>query len=304
MAFSITTLNAFTAETAGFVAKKVLAQQTLNIPGITLIPGVKGGSTVALNKVSDVIYPKAGGCGFTATGATTITQNMVTPVLHQVNKSWCPETLYPTYLSQMMSQGSMQEDFPESQFVYDLMMSEIQKSNEIKMWQGSVSGGDLIDGFLTKLTADSSRISGTTVSNPSSTTIDDMVNDMYNSLVTNAPELLTETDLVLVMAPAKFALYTQYLRSANLYNYGQQNDDFNNGVYMPGTGVRVKPINGLVGSTKAILTSAKNLAVVFDGVNDDMANIWYSKDNQELRGVAKWSLGVGYYFAEQIICNF
>lgn len=304
--FDVSTIDAYNDESGALVAKAILEAQNLTM-GVTLIPGIKSGVTYKLNKVDEAITPKAAGCSFSATGATTLSQNDVKAVGFQVDNSYCPETLFPTYLSQRMKAGASQEDFPESQFIADLVMKNIKAFNDELMWNGSVIGGDLMDGWITLLTADATRVQEVTINQGAMTTanVDDVVDNIYAKFVTEVPELLTATDLVMVMAPEWFAAYTKQLRDANLFNYGTADTNFVSGVKIPGTNVTVKSLNGLSGTKNIVMTSAANLAVVIDGISDtDGLSMWYSKDNQEVRAVAKWALGVGYFYADQIVCNF
>lgn len=303
MAFNVSGLTAFNDEfSAKLVAKAILKTETINKVGVTLFPDVKAGSTLKLNKVKENITPRAAGCSFSAAGATVYSQSNVAPKAFQVDKSYCPDTLSPYYMAQQMKGSTHQEDFTESQFIFDLVTDEILKYNEKIMWVGDTDDGDLIDGWLTQLEDDSERIEYTT----SATTenIGTVVEDMYDKLVDEAPEILDRTDLVMLMSPQNFAAYGKHLRAANNFHYTGQND-FAKGIVIPGTNVKVMSINGLVETDAVVLTYAENLVVAIDGVSDaDTLESWYSKDNQEIRAVSKWTLGVGYYFADQIVTNF
>lgn len=305
MAFNVSNLAKFVDETGSLVSAAILEAQVMTL-GATVIPGIKAGSGVALNKVSEEIFPKALGCGFSASGDTVYSQTIITPAGFKVDKIWCPSDLFPKYVAQKMAMGTHQEDFTESEFIFDLVTKNIRKFNDKLVFQGAVASGDLINGFLTQLTAlgtgrtsTASAYTAVTASN-----VVAMVNELYSKFIATNPALLGESDIVLVISPENFALYTQALRTLNLFNYGQQNDTFATGISIPGTNVTVRPMNGMVGTPKAFITTASNMVVVLDGISDeDILNVWWSEDNQEIRGVAKWTLGVG-FFTDTVVCNW
>jgi len=303
MAFDVSALDTVIND-SNIVADAILKAETKGL-GVSIFPGQKAGVNFKLNKVATTIFPREMGCSYSSSGTTTFTNNTVVPKALQNDQSFCPKDLYPVYLGQLFSTGTNQEDFPESEFIYGLLTDEILAYNDEKMWLGNTGSGDHINGYMTIIGGQASRISGTTISAPTSSNIDDMVDDMYTSLVANAPELLKEKDLKLVLSPANFALWTKTLRDANLYNYGQHNDDFETGVMIPGTNVLVKALNALVGSDKALLGSMKNLALVLDGISDEEEiDVHWSKDDREIKTTSVWTLGVGFFTYDQVVTNF
>ena len=310
MAFDVSGLNTFRDEFSSELTSKVIleSETLLKLGNIDLYPNIKAGSELKLNHASQTISPRAAGCSFNASsGETSLSQETITPKAFQDDQNWCPQDLSPKYLAQKMKGSTHQEDFTESQFIFELVSKEIKKFNDAIIWTGDTDDGDLIDGILTKLEDDADRVN-LTVDSGLTYTLDntyDIVYDMYEKFVQDLPELINQDDLVLLTSNAVFASFTKALRDANLFNYGQHNDAFKTGIIIPGTNVTIMPLNGLGNDWRMILTKQENLVIVMDGVSDEEGmDVWYSKDNQEIRGVSKWTLGSGYHFGDNIVTNF
>ena len=71
---------------------------------------------------------------------------------------------------------------------------------------------------------------------------------------------------------------------------------------VPGTNVKVVAVKGLNGTSRLILSRQANLYIGTDLLNDaEQFSIFYSKDNDEVRFVAKLKIGTQLAFPEFVV---
>ena len=131
------------------------------------------------------------------------------------------------------------------------------------------------------------------------------------------------TDKILYTSYAMFNAYASELRAANLYI--QANTDYNNGglanyeLIIPGTDIKMVAIAGMdnlstplstgyeVNSVKQpmVLTYKDNIVIGTDMLNDEETlDMWYSRDNDEVRVNVQYKLGWNFYFGEHIVKGY
>ena len=71
---------------------------------------------------------------------------------------------------------------------------------------------------------------------------------------------------------------------------------------VPGTNVKIVAVKGLNGTSRMVLSRVANLYVGVDMLNDaEDFNIFYSQDNDEVRFISKFKLGVQVAFPELLV---
>ena len=121
-------------------------------------------------------------------------------------------------------------------------------------------------------------------------------------MVANVPaDIIDADDLVLFVGYEVYRLYAKALMQANLFHYrGEEGADFQQNV--PGTNVKIVAVKGLNGSDRMILTRKANLYVGVDLLNDaEDFKIFYSQDNDEVRFISKFKIGVQVAFPSLIV---
>ena len=105
------------------------------------------------------------------------------------------------------------------------------------------------------------------------------------------------------MSYSEFRTYAKALRDANLFHYdGSENQGGEFTMMVPGTNVRVVAVKGLNGTSRMELSRVANMYVGVDMLNDaEDFRIFYSQDNDEVRFLAKWKLGVQVAFPEFVV---
>jgi len=301
-AFDVSTLSDYTNENTGLVAKALYSAPTIG-SGIEIIPGQKG--DVKLNVLDHDIYLQTAACGWTVSGNTNLEQVSVSVCSVDYKEALCPKTLEPKWYGQLMAQGSNPETFPFAQFVVENKTQALTSQVDYMFWQADSTVGT---GVLTLCDGIGSFLSGATgdvyTAAASGTSTASTINTQILAMIDNVDErAYTTNDLTLYMSVAKFKLYVQYLISANLYNYAQSENGKALVTTIPGHNIKVMGVGGLRGVEFMYLTPASNMVFVNDGISDGDLDMWYSKDNVELRLLGSFKFGVGVYFNDLMVHN-
>ena len=262
-----------------------------------LIPGVK--NRVSLNTLDGVGAITNGNCGWPATaGEITLTQRELVVADRQIKDSICPKDLEKTFLGMYMKSN---KEVPFIATIADFYVKTGKKDVEHTIWQGA--GG--VNGLLQIADTDTAVIDQAANVDAAPTFI-----DKINVLVSIAPaEVLEREDAVIVMNYADFVAYQQELIAANLFHY-DANVANDMTLYVPGTNIKVRATAGLNNATVSlgsamILTYEDNIAVGTDGLDgDEMFDIWYSKDNDEVRVHVSYKIGANFFFPNMVVKGF
>jgi len=259
--------------------------------------GVKG--TERLNYLNvDPALQSGAGCGFNASGNTAFTERDITAVRIKANDQFCPDDLigkFAEYAVRIGANGNA-ENMPFEREIAEGIAEKIDEKLEKLVWQGSVSGGDLIDGFLTQaLGADSAATVNVSIASGSS------VYDAIKKVVLAIPENLLDKALVFV-SPAIYRAYIQELVEKNYYHYdpsfGEPKD-----MFFPGTSVKVHNTLGLAGDKKHLYASVwDNMVYATDLMNDkEEFRLWFSDDDDLFKYKVKWNSGVATLYPDAVI---
>ena len=207
-----------------------------------------------------------------------------------------------------MNPGSYNESIPFEQIFSEDKADKIQDMIESILWQGDTGGSGnlaLADGFLKVIDAEGTVVDG----NPTGITVATgivagNVVDIVDGIVELIPaDIIDADDLVIYMGYDKYRVYAKALRDANLFHYnGAENQGQEFSQMVPGTNVKVVAFKGLNGTDRIITSRVANLYVGVDMLNDaENFDIFYSKDNDEVRFLSKFKLGVQVAFPEFVI---
>lgn len=301
MALDVTGLSTYTDEVSGELVKKMLLEgNTASI--VTVFPGVKNAKTI--NKIeTGTLTMAAGACGFSDAGDTDLTQVTLSVDDVKVNQSICLNTLEDYYTSVMMRPGSYNEEIPFEQIFAEEKAEAIGREVDRMFWQGNKAAGSgnlaLTNGILYNL---DSVVSASTVDVTASALTKTNAIDVVDELIANVPaDVINAEDLTLFVSPAEYQVYMTALRNANYFHFGADYD-YQNGIIHPGTMCRVRPVTGLVGTTRKVLTPASNLYFGTDLLDDyESFKIFYSQDNDEVRFISKFKLGAAVAWPEYVV---
>jgi|GEM_PF-1756035 len=300
--YDVSAITGFTDEVGGeLIAKSLVGGVTPKYANVKV--GIKG--TQAVNILdSDPIF-QAGGCGWSATGTTTFTQIPLTVCPESLQESLCPKDLYDTYQSMLLTSGQPEETVPFINQIADLKSKQIQQRVEQKLWQATKVGGDCFDGLKTLFTSHAYSASGTTFSSTAAYgSAGNPITEVDKLIAELGDDAASREDLVVWMSYANFRLYVQALTKANFFaNYiGGANIHNQMEAVHPNTNIKVVPTIGLAGSGMVVVGPANFIVVGFDLMSDtETMNVWYSKDNNELRIRADYNYGVALVYFSDIV---
>jgi len=301
--FDVSTLSDYTNENTGLVAEALYSAPTIN-SGIEILVGQKG--DIKLNTLEHELYLQSAACGWTVSGETVLEQVSVSVCSVDYKEALCPKTLEPKWYGQLMSKGSNPEDFPFSKFIVDNKMGVLKTEVDKMFWTADSTNGtgnaalcDGIGSFLSGATGD------VYVAAASGTSTASTINAKVQALIDGVDErAYTTGDLTLYMSVANFKLYVQYLISANLYNYANNVAGKTLELTIPGHDIKVLGVGGLRGTTFMYLTPASNLVFVTDTLNGDGdLDMFWARENQEIRIIGSFKFGVGVYFNDLMVHN-
>jgi hypothetical protein len=300
--FDVSTLSDFTNENTGLIATALYSAPTIG-SGIEILVGQKG--DIKLNTLEHDLYLQSSSCGWTVSGDTTLDQVAVSVCSVDYKEALCPKTLEPKWYGQLMAKGSDPETFPFAQFVVDNKMELLKTEVDKMFWTADSTSGTgnaaLCDGVASFLGDNTGSVYVAAASGTSTASI---INAKVQALIDGVDErAYTKGDLTLYMSVANFKLYVQYLISANLYNYANNVAGKTLELTIPGHDIKVMGIGGLRGTTFMYLTPASNLVFVTDSLSDGDLDMWFSKDNDEIRMKGSFKFGVGVYFTDLLVHN-
>jgi len=302
MAFNVSAISAYTNETAQDLVKKaVLTGRTMEL--VSVVPGIK--YKEALNILTNTPTIAAASCGFTPAGSVAFKQRDITVTALEVKEALCQKTLEQYWMGQLMKPGAP-TDMELGPVLADSYVEKIKEANEMNIWQGiagsTATSYNEFDGFLQILGAEVTAVGVTAAAAPH--TSSDIVAHV-DAMVAAVPEdILDRDDLILFMSYANYNLYTAALRTANLFHYnGAVGADYT--CVIPGTNIKAVATKGLSGSGSFVLTYGANLVIGTDLLNEEEKfDIFYSRDNDEVRVNIQWKIGCQVYWPEFCVINF
>lgn len=282
------------------IKKSVLGGRTLDY--ITVQPDIK--STATINIIDSDLVVQAGGCGWSQSGTTSLTQRELSVCNLKINEVICVDDLQSYYTQKMMNPGSYNETIPFEEIYADEKAGKIGAVIEDMIWKGNTDSGvgnlALCDGFIELLDGlSASTIDGNplALSALTANNVIGAIDALVNSVDVN---IIDADDLVLFVGYDTYRLWATALRNANMFHYTgaeSQEDAFSQMV--PGTNVKVIATKGLNGSNRAYLSRGANFYFGTDLLNDaEDFKIWYSEDNDEVRFASKFKVGVQVAFPE------
>lgn len=275
------------------IRKAVLAPKSADL--FNLQTGVK--SRAALNILTtNIAFGDGSVCGWSPHGINTLSQRIITVGKVKLNMSFCDRTLLDYWAGYQVKVAAGKETLPfEEAFVADII-ANVNAEVEKAIWQGdtTVNGNlSIFDGLLKILENESDVIVLDPVAG------NNIAKEVYDAYANIPLEVLH--DAVIYMGEDTFRSYVGELNSENLYHYDPRVDEGMT-LIMPGTSTRIYGVPGLNG-TKKIVAGAKNNFFYGTDLEGDQEvfDLWYSKDNQEFRLAIKFNAGVQVAFPDQIV---
>ena len=278
MSYNLSNLQTYTDELSfELISKAVLQTNVMNYA--TIRSGLKFGTTT-INLLDANISVADRACGWNAAGDLVYSQVEIDMQEKQTKQALCPTDLRDYYLAERLSASAHAEEVPFEEVVSNLFVEKI------KNWNETYLGGEI----LTDITVAAGAIdSGQTVASIASTIVQD-VTDLINAVPAS---VLGRDDLGVIMSPAYYNMLRSALIAQNLFHFNPADTNSNVELVMPGTDFKVIKSSGFTGDG-FVAGPLKDL-IVGVGLEDDFdtLKIFYSADNDEVRVMGAWRIGLG-----------
>ena len=287
MSYNLASLQTMSDEMSfDLISKAVLQTSVMDYAQIR--SGLKFGTTT-INLLDADIAVADRACGWNAAGNLTYSQVDIDMQEKQTKQALCPTDLRDYYLASRLSASAHAEEVPFAEVTANLFVEKIRN------WNENYLGATML-GAIT--VANGAVDSGQTVASIASTIVADVM-DLIDAVPSS---VLDRDDLGVIMAPAYYNMLRRALISQNLFHFNPADTNSNTQLVMPGTDFVVIKSSGFsVDATYPAVTGQSFIAgplkdlVVGVGLEDDFdqLNIFYSADNDEVRVMAAWRLGLG-----------
>ena len=314
MAFSLGSLGAYTKQnikpllmSAIFEAK---TQDLIKSKGQVLTE-VKGPQSLPIFETDAVFQLDA--CGYNPSGTTTITQRTITPGHIKLEETLCPKDLEAYFTVEALKAGSTYEDFGNADFEAAYLSRKNERiSNQLEtaIWQGDTGSSTVnlkrFDGLMKIIDAGSpvdANVSGytgiATVTTITPSNVINVVKGVKNAI---PAALKGKKDVVIFCGYDVYDMYVDAGVAANLFHYDFKDDSNYGGLKVPGTGIRLEAVHGLDGTGDLYATRLSNVWLGVDVTDEEGSyELWYSKDNNEVRSRVAFKMGVQVSFTEECV---
>lgn len=292
--FVTTTLPAYVAENRDLlIADLVLGSSTLE--RISVQTGVKATSPIHILDFDEEL--QAMGCNASTQDENLVLtdRNIVTAVMGHLVPI-CEDKLLGKWGEYAVRITASDEDLAFEEYVVDAIIANVHNKLEKLIWQGSTTGGDLIDGFVTIATADAPAANQISIA--AGTSAYDGILTAYLAL----PEEALERDNVeIYVSPQIFRAFVQDIVAANLYHFSPDNATAEE-IFLPGTTAKVVKRSGLAGSLSIVATYAKNLyfGTDLENAREDV-KVFYEDKEDVFYAKVKFNAGVQIAFPDRVV---
>lgn len=255
-----------------------------------LMTDVKGPTTLNIMD-TDVVFGELQ-CGWNESGSTEFSQRTLTPAALSVNMAFCDKNLLKTWAQYEVKIAAGYEELPFEEKWVNQILSSVNEQLEHMLYFGTGEGAEF-EGIVPILSGEDGTVK---VEATTGTTAYDFLKD-----VAMAIPVQVKNPVILVSTPL-YREFMQDLVSANLFHYDPANGA--NEYRLPGTDIRVIAVDGLNNADETVAIAA-NMDNLFYGVSadgdEDVFDLWYSKDNREFRLAINFIAGVQVAFPNEVV---
>lgn len=290
MAINVSALTAYVEEQRlPLIRKTIFAAPS--VKHFNLQTGIK--HAAALNILNTTVeFGDGATCGWNEAGSSAFSQRTLEVGNYKVNMSFCDKAMLKYWNGYEVRVAAGQKSLPfEEDFVAGVI-DGIKDKIETAIWQG-VKATDRMDGILTILSGESDVIEPTVAQNA---TVYDKTLAAYQAIpVSILPKA------AIFMGADNFRDLVLELTAQNLYHYSPEVDAAME-IVLPGTSTKVFGVSGLNGTDAIVAANPENIYYGVDMEGDDeVFDLWYSKDNQEFRLAVNFNAGVQVAFPDEIV---
>lgn len=244
-------------------------------------------------------------CGFDDNVQSTISQRTIVPGYIKVNFEYCDKVFLNSWANHMVNMAAGNEQMPFEQALIADIVKNVGQELEFAIWQGEkettpTSNLGFFDGLI-KIIKDAN----VTNVGAAQTTMLARVWDVYNAI----PDTVL-FDEVIYMSNSNFRKLVKELVDANMYHY-ERNIDESMDIILPGTNTHVKAVNGLSKYNSnadpdfIVALNPNHVVYGVDLENDqEKVKVWFSDDNDTLRGKISFSAGVQIALPNEVVASY
>lgn len=315
MAIVVSGLNNYTKDNLDKLIGKSLFgqkfQEHIAQRGGNIQKGIKTAERIHLLD-TQVYLDSDSGCGFTASGDSTITARTITVGAAKVQKSFCPKTLVAKVTQLKLKAGSLAENGDESlinAMFADNITDYVAQIVETALFQGDLTSGNpnlnKWDGLLTICTtgttvaANNTTFFGTAATSFTTTNIRTAVMAVVKAFPVG---LKTAPDRVVAIGTDLFELYVQALVEANLFHFIPENMEAGE-LTIPGTGIKLVAYPGLNATNKIIGFRWSNIYLGTDLTHEEEKyEFWIDgSDNETVKMRMAFKLGIQVAYPGEVV---
>lgn len=296
MAFNVAALTGWVNENSQeLLTQALLGSQTAEL--ITVIPGIKYKQTIKYLETDAKI--QAGGCGYTTSGTTTLTDKELSVVSMKIQEDLCPDDLEATSLQLSMKPGK-NNSIPFERLWADRKILQLQTALETMIWSSTAASSIKCNGFKYLLDNDADVHDYSFAPCATGKTSSDWLAAIYGMFNHLSPETQSKNDLTLFVSYTTFNLIVQALVIGNLYHIDLSGNSGTQPFIFPGTNVKIVPIKAI--GCFMVLSPASNLIIGTDLLSEgDQLKVWWSEDSQIVKSTADFKYGTSYYWGDEIV---
>ncbi len=269
-------------ESFGLISKSILETNLASFMNVRV--GLQGNSVDIPLLSTDFDVQDGANCGWNASGDTTISVVPMTLKNNKVNIIQCVQTLRDTFFSNQLAAGAYNggTSLPFEEQLAEYFVGKLHNYNEDFIMNGDGAYSGLTD----ILTVANGTVSAATATQWTASNAVEKAQEMYQAL----PDIsYTQDGLILILSPQNYRALVLGITQGNYFHIepGATN------VFVPGTQVQAVASSALVGSNNKYMGPTSALFMGTDLTSDfEQFRLWYSQDNDEMRGLMRWRLGV------------
>jgi hypothetical protein len=302
MATTTNVTSNYAGEYAGEIIGKAFKEaDTIAKNLVTVLPNIP--FQTSLRKISYTDGRVDYSCGFTPTGAVTLTEKLLTPKKIKNEQELCKEDFRQAWDSASMGFSAHNDSMPKDEQTAFLaeVLADTAESTDLDIWQGLVATNGQFGGFIEKFTADATVIkhgNGITALGVAITkaNVQEAIEDVLNAVPV---ALRRKTDMIFGVSPDVALAYQQALITLGLAN-GMGGGD----VVLQYGSYKIEVINGLPDNT-IVVYQRKNLYFGTGLMADHNEIRIKDMDESELTGTVRFKMvytgGTQYVNGEEII---
>lgn len=266
---------------------------------ISIMTGIKGSAALEYFEV-DPVFQDGRECVFNADGTVTLSERIIDTAMIKVDMDICPRTLRRKYAEYLIRINATEQDLPFEQYIVDGVITEINKKQEILMWQGDTTlTTDNVrkwyNGFL-KLAETEADVVDVAIA--AGTSAYDAILQVYEAMTEETLDRGGE----IYVSPAFYRKFMMEMVAKNFFHYPGAVEAAPAEFFLPGSDVKVVKMYGLTGTNKILGTFPKNLYYGCDMEGDDEdIDLWYSQDDRVYKMEVLWNAGVQIAYPDQVV---